>query len=160
MTALTTAPATIRSARPAITADLMARTGLDDAMLTRLVHGFYGRVRSDPLLGPVFADRVTDWGPHLERMVAFWSSVALMTGRYHGAPMPKHLPLPVEAEHFARWLDLFRQTAQEVCPPAGADWVIERAERIAASIHMNIVDARGGYGRAGQPPQIVPGSKT
>jgi len=149
-----TTPNLIRSARPAVTADLMARTGLDDAILTRLVHGFYDRVRTDPLLGPIFASRVDDWGPHLEKMVDFWSSVALMTGRYHGAPMPKHLPLQVEAEHFDRWLDLFRQTAIEVCPPEGAALVIDRATRIAASIHMNIMDARGQYGRAGVPPQL------
>lgn len=142
------------SARPAVTANLMARTGLDDAMLARLVHGFYDRVRTDPMLGPVFADRITDWETHLARMVDFWSSVALMTGRYHGQPMPKHLPLPVEVAHFDRWLELFRQTAAEVCPPAGASWVTERAERIAGSIHMNILDARGDYGRAGLPPRL------
>lgn len=142
------------SARPVVTADLMARTGLDDAMLARLVHGFYDRVRVDPMLGPVFAERIADWGPHQAKMVDFWSSVALMTGRYHGAPMPKHLSLPVEGAHFDRWLDLFRATSAEVCPPAGAAWVIERAERIATSIHMNILDARGNYGRAGLPPQL------
>ena len=148
------APAPIRSARPTAIADLMARTGLDDAILIRLVHGFYDRIRTDPLLGPIFAARVDDWEPHLEKMVDFWSSVALMTGRYHGAPMPKHLPLPIEAEHFARWLDLFRQTAYEVCPPEGAALVIDRATRIAASIQMNVMDARGGYGRAGAPPKL------
>ena len=144
----------IRSARPAVTADLMARTGLDDAIIKRLVHAFYDRVRGDALLGPIFADRVADWGPHLENMVDFWSSVALMTGRYHGTPMPKHLSLPVEKAHFERWLSLFRQTAQDVCRPEGATLVIERAERIAASIHMNIVDARGQYGRAEVPPTL------
>ena len=41
------------------------------------------------------------------QMCAFWSSVALMTGRYHGTPMAKHLPLPVDAGHFDRWLELF-----------------------------------------------------
>ena len=142
----------IHSARPQATADLMARTGLDEAMLARFVLKFYDRILADPLLGPIFADRISDWGSHLERMVEFWSSVALMTGRYHGAPIPKHLPLPVEAVHFERWLELFRATAQEVCPPEGADWVIERAERIAASIHMNIQDARRQYDTAGLPP--------
>ena len=142
------------SVRPAVTADLMERTGLTDAMLTRLVHGFYGRVRVDPLLGPIFADRITDWGPHLAKMVEFWSSVALMTGRYHGQPILKHLPLPVEGAHFDRWLALFRQTAEEVCPPAGAAWVIERAERIAGSIHINILDARNAYGRGNLPPKL------
>lgn len=132
----------IISVRPKITLDLMQRTGLDDDMLKRLVHGFYDRVRCDPLLGPVFAERINDWDSHLETMVSFWSSVALMTGRYHGAPIPKHLPLPVETEHFERWLALFRATAHDICPPAGAAWVIERAERIAASIHMSINEAR------------------
>ncbi|WP_415182207.1 group III truncated hemoglobin [Phaeovulum sp.] len=142
------------SVRPQVTADLMARTGLDELILTQLVHGFYDRVRRDPLLGPIFDAHIKDWGPHLERMVEFWSSVALMTGRYHGAPMPKHLPLPVEGEHFERWLSLFRATAKDVCPPAGAAWVIERAERIAASIHLNIQDARVYHGKAGLPPQL------
>lgn len=87
-------------------------------------------------------------------MVDFWPSVALMTGRYHGAPMPKHLPLPVDAQHFDRWLTLFRATAIEICLPEGAARVIDRAERIAASIQMNIQDARGGYRRAEQPPQL------
>ncbi len=146
----------VSSARPQMTADLMARTGLDDAMLERLVHRFYDRVRSDAMLGPIFAERITDWAPHLERMVEFWSSVALMTGRYHGAPMPKHLPLPVEADHFVRWLELFRLTARDVCPPAGADWVIERAERIATSIHMNIETARDRDNRAAPPPPSEP----
>ncbi len=137
---------TLRSARPAVTADLMARTGLDDAMLSRLVHGFYDRVRTDPLLGPVFAERITDWGPHLEKMVEFWSSVALMTGRYHGAPVPAHATLPVTWAHFDHWLHLFRQTATEVCPPAGAAHVIERAERIARSLHMAVEDTARGAG--------------
>lgn len=143
------APDTIRSARPAITTALMAQTGLDDATLSRLVQVFYDRVRSDPLLGPVFAERITDWGGHLERMADFWSSVALMTGRYHGAPMAMHLRLPLDGAHFDRWLHLFWQTARELCPPAGADRVTERAERIAAAIHTNIVQARGASGDAG-----------
>lgn len=144
----------ILSVRPQITADLMAQTGLNDVILTRLVHSFYDSIRSDPLLGPVFAARITDWAPHLERMTEFWSSVALMTGRYHGAPIPKHLPLPVEQEHFDRWLLLFGQTARQVCTPTGAAWVIERAERIAFSIHANIQDARNSYGQGDAPPRL------
>jgi hemoglobin len=95
-------------------------------------------VRADAVLGPVFADRIADWPRHLDRMVAFWSSVALMTGRYHGAPMPAHATLPVTWAHFDRWLSLFRQTADEVCPPDGATHVTERAERIARSLHLAV----------------------
>lgn len=131
----------IASARPEITAALTARTGLDEQVLTEMVHRFYARVRSDATLGPVFAERISEWEPHLERMVAFWSSVALMTGRYHGAPVPKHTSLPVTQAHFERWLALFRKTAFETCSPDGAAHVIERAERIARSLRMAVEDA-------------------
>ena len=129
------------SARPEITAELMARTGLDEGLLDDLVRGFYAKVRADDLLGPIFAARIEDWEPHLGKMTAFWSSVALMTGRYHGAPVPAHVGLPVTWTHFQRWLELFRETAREICPPEGAAHVVERAERIARSLHMAVVDA-------------------
>lgn len=112
-------------------------------MIARLVDRFYDRVRVDPLIGPVFSDRITDWGPHLEQMRLFWSSVALMSGVYHGRPMPKHLPLPVDAHHFDRWLELFEATAAEVCPPAAAAHFIERARRIAESLELGIAGANG-----------------
>src|SRR6056297_1646629 len=134
----------IASARPRMTEAVMAETGLDEHVLRDLVHGFYGKVRRDPALGPIFEARIDDWGPHLERMVAFWSSVALMTGRYHGRPVPAHTPLPIGPAHFDRWLRLFRQTAQEVCTPEGAAHVIERAERIARSLRLEVQDAQAG----------------
>ena len=34
-----------------------------------------------------------------------------MSGIYHGRPMEKHLPLPVDFRHFDRWLTLFEETA-------------------------------------------------
>lgn len=129
--------------RAAFTAQVQARTGIDEAMIRRLVHAFYDRVRADAVLGPVFAARITDWGPHLERMCAFWSSVALMTGRYHGRPMPAHAPLPVSGAHFDRWLDHFARTAAEICPPAAAALFVEKARTIAASLKLGIATARG-----------------
>lgn len=129
--------------RARITADIVARTGIDAAMIERLVRGFYTRVRKDALLGPVFAAQISDWEPHLQRMFAFWSSVALMSGEYHGSPMEKHLPLPVDAQHFDRWLALFAATARELCPPAAADHFIERAQRIAQSLEMGIAAGQG-----------------
>ena len=134
--------AQIASARPEMTAAIMAETGLDEDVLRDLVHSFYAKVRRDAVLGPIFAARMSDWDPHLERMVAFWSSVALMTGRYHGRPVPAHTPLPIDGAHFQRWLGLFRETAHEVCTPSGALHVIERAERIARSLHIAVTEAQ------------------
>lgn len=129
--------------RAALTAEVAAATGIDDAMIERLVRAFYGRVRDDDLLGPVFAARIADWEPHIARMCAFWSSVALMTGHYHGDPMGKHRDLPVDARHFERWLALFEATAAEVCPPAAAEHFVVRARRIAESLQLGIAVARG-----------------
>jgi hemoglobin len=139
------------SLRPEATAEIAARTGLNEAMLDQVVRAFYARVRDDDMLGPIF-ERIADWEPHLARMTAFWSSVALMTGNYHGRPLEKHLPLPVEGAHFARWLALFEETAREICTPEGAAHLIERAHRIARSIHMAIADARD----PGGPPRLFP----
>ena len=106
-----------QSRRAALAERLAAETGIDDLMIEVLVRRFYEKVRADALLGSIFETRIRDWEPHLKRMCDFWSSVALMTGRYHGTPMAKHLPLPVEAEHFDRWLALFEETAREICRP-------------------------------------------
>jgi hemoglobin len=129
--------------RTAFAADVHARTGVDEAMIERLVHAFYARVRTDDVLGPVFASRITDWPPHLERMCAFWSSVVLMTGRYHGRPMQAHAPLPVSGTHFDRWLALFEATARANCPPAAARLFVEKARMIAASLELGIASSRG-----------------
>jgi hemoglobin len=129
--------------RARITAEIAARTGITEAMIERLVHAFYDKVRADPMIGPVFDARIHDWGPHLRQMCAFWSSVALMTGRYHGTPMVKHAPLPVDAAHFDRWLELFEQTAHDVCPPEAEAHFVERARRIAASLELGIANANG-----------------
>jgi len=131
------------SNRNLIVADIVRRTGIDEAMILRVVHGFYGRARHDPLIGPVFERQVEDWDAHLARMCDFWSSVTLMTGRYHGQPMAKHLPLPVDTPHFDRWLEIFAATARELCPPAAAALFIDRAYRIGDSLELGISFHKG-----------------
>jgi len=129
--------------REQISVEITARTGITEAMIARLVHAFYDKVRADEVLAPIFDARIHDWAPHLAQMCAFWSSVALMTGRYHGTPMVKHMPLPVDAAHFDRWLALFEQTAHEICPGEAEAHFVERARRIAASLELGVANANG-----------------
>ncbi|MES1196941.1 MAG: group III truncated hemoglobin [Steroidobacter sp.] len=140
--------------RTAFAAQVHIETEIDDAMIERLVQGFYARIRSDEVLGPIFAERISNWEPHLRRMCEFWSSVVLMSGRYHGQPMSKHLPLPVDAHHFDRWLMIFETAARELCPAAAADHFIKLAQRIAASLELGIASNRGLLLRKGErlPP--------
>lgn len=129
--------------RDAIIDDIVARTGIDEAMIDRLVRTFYGRARLDPLIGPVFAEKVHDWEAHFARMCAFWSSIALMSGRYHGQPMAVHLPLPIDTPHFDRWLEIFAAAAHDVCPPAAAVHFLDRAHRIADSLELGVTFRKG-----------------
>ena len=118
-------------------------TGIDETMVEHLVRAFYLRVREDSLLGPIFDSRITEWEPHLQRMCAFWSSVALMSGRYHGQPMRVHLPLPIDGRYFDRWVALFEASARDVCTPKAAEFFIDRAHRIAQSLEFGVAAARG-----------------
>lgn len=131
------------SRRAALTAQIVRRTGIDDAMIGRLARSFYDEVRRDPVLGPIFAARIRDWDRHIAKMCDFWSSVALLSGRYHGRPIQAHLSLPIDAGHFARWLEIFEATARRVCPPAAAEHFLERARRIAESLELGMAVCRG-----------------
>ncbi|MGD0635277.1 MAG: group III truncated hemoglobin [Beijerinckiaceae bacterium] len=128
--------------RAAITRDIQAATGLDEAVLEKLVRAFYGAARHDEILGPSF-DGVLDWEKHIATITAFWSSVALLTGSYSGRPLAAHLPLDLQPRHFARWLALFERTARDVCPAEGAALLIEKAERIAKSLEIGAAVHRG-----------------
>lgn len=134
---------TVDARRADIISAIQAETGIDDQMIQTLVHGFYGRVRQDPLLAPIFTAHVADWEIHLKTMCEFWSSVALMSGRYHGRPMAKHSPLEIDARHFDRWLHLFEESAADLCPPVAATHFIERARRIAESLELGVAAAGG-----------------
>lgn len=129
--------------RARIVAQRRQETGIDEAMIDRLVRSFYGKVRRDRVLGPIFEARVADWERHFAVLGAFWSSVMLGTGAYSGAPVQKHLGLPVDARHFDLWLRLFAETAIETCPPDAARLFLERAIRIAESLELAIAGDLG-----------------
>jgi len=126
------------SGRDQLVDDIVARTGIDEPMIDRLTRAFYAAARRDPLIGPVFDSNVHDWEAHFARMRGFWSSVVLMSGRYHGQPMAKHMPLPIDTPHFDRWLEIFAATAREVCPLPAAAFFLDRAHRIADSLELGI----------------------
>lgn len=79
-----------------------------------LVDAFYGKVREDNLLKDIFNDKIQDqWPQHLEKMYRFWQTVLLDEHTYYGSPFLPHVKLPVDKEHFSRWLKLFYETVDE-----------------------------------------------
>ena len=120
--------------------DPVPKDEISEEMIAALVHGFYGKVRADAVLGPIFNGIIGEnWDVHLARMCDFWSSVMRMTGRYKGRPMVAHMRLKmVKPEHFARWLDIFEETARQTCPPAIAQLFCAKAHLIAQSLQLGM----------------------
>ena len=128
--------------------------GIDAAFIDHLVEAFYAKIHEDDLLGPIFAERITDWPPHLARMKAFWRSVLHNSGEFSGNPMLKHLAIPgLELRHFSHWLDLFYETLREAeAHSAATELIGARARMIADSLLTAIEMRRNGLtgGRAGK----------
>ncbi len=128
---------------PAQSSEATGNSAIDESLIMQLLRAFYARVRVDPLIGPIFNARIQEWEHHLVRIGDFWSAVMLRTGRYQGQPMRLHLPLPIDATHFDRWLELFETTARERCSPAVAEQFIQRARMIGRSLEMGVAAANG-----------------
>jgi hemoglobin len=108
--------------------------------IRRLVDAFYARVRQDAELAPIFARAIPgDWGPHLDKMYAFWSSVMLTTGRYKGNPLAKHFAIPdMHPALFERWLALFNEAADELFDDGISAEFRAKAARIAESLKLGL----------------------
>lgn len=118
--------------------------GVTEDVIRRQVHAFYGKVRQDEVLGPIFNGVIEDWEEHLAKLTDFWSSVLLMTGRFKGSPMAAHARAPgIEAEHFPRWLRIWGETAREQCRPEAAELFIAKAEMIGESLKLGLAVSRG-----------------
>lgn len=112
--------------------------------IKKLVDLFYGKIRSDAELGPIFNRAIPEeaWPAHLSKLCDFWSSVVLKTGRYHGNPPSKHMDLPpFPPELFERWLKLFAETAREIFEPLPAHQFVDASEIIAQALKHKL------YGR-------------
>jgi len=107
-------------------------TNKDDVKL--FVDTFYGKVRIDPTIGPVFAAAIPSdahWPAHLERMYSFWNTVLFAVRDYRGNPFSKHATLPIEAPHFERWVALMTETIDELFDGEKAAEVKMRAEKMS-----------------------------
>jgi len=94
-----------------------------------VVNKFYEKVKADTLLAPLFAH--VDWHHHLPIMYNFWASILLGDQTYQGNPFQKHVPLPLQAQHFDQWLKLFEATVDENFGGDRAQEVKDRARSIA-----------------------------
>jgi hemoglobin len=113
--------------------------------LERLLRGFYERALADPFLRHVFVDVVgMDLEAHLPRVTDFWQRVLFRTGAYDGRPMEVHQRVhgrvPLTGEHFARWLELWRETVSAQFAGPMADQAVAHANRMASGFLRNLTE--------------------
>ena len=110
---------------------------LDDIKL--LVNSFYSTVQKDEFIGPIFNEKIGDrWPEHLEKMYRFWQTILLEVHSYSGSPFPPHKHLPVDKEHFDRWMSIFITTVDSLFTGAIADEAKLRAKNMAEMFNYKI----------------------
>lgn len=116
---------------------------IDRSAIRMLVERFYGAIADDPVLGPIFERRVHgDWGPHLDKMVRFWSAVLLREAGYDGSPPVAHRAIEeLSPEHFAHWLELFQKTAAECFEEEASETFASTARGIARGLSTAVLGA-------------------
>jgi hemoglobin len=125
--------------------DLDTRAGID-----RLMIAFYAKATTDDLIGEFFTDVVPfDLRHHLPVIGDFWESVLLGTQAYRAhnrSPLQLHAELdalqPLHSEHFDRWLELFRETVDELFAGPRAEFAKSRSGMIARRMLEAIADSR------------------
>ncbi|MCM2282424.1 MAG: group III truncated hemoglobin [Bdellovibrionaceae bacterium] len=116
-----------------------------------LVDRFYTAVQSDPELRVPFAS-VEDWPEHIERLTHFWwvrfGGESYLDTNYN--PIGKHFENGFTRPLLARWLSLFRETAESALKPEQAQFWCALTERMGEFLaHRNdelIAAARGPTG--------------
>jgi len=123
-----------------------------EAAIEDCVRVFYLRGFADPLLGPVLSGSIHDLDRHVATVAAFWSKSLLHTEGYDGHPFAAHTHLPVEPEHFARWLELFKEAATQTLPKAQADQALAKATHMAQCFQAGLFPFKDAAGRPSRVP--------
>ena len=138
-----TQPLDARAPLPQINVMVTPRFDITPAQIDRVVTVFYAAIRRHEVLGPVFANHVTDWPEHEAKIARFWRNAILRDRLYDGNPMRVHMAAgDVRAFHFAPWLALFDETLRRTLPEAQAQGWSALAHRIGAGLRMGVEDLR------------------
>ena len=112
--------------------------------IDQVVAVFYGAVRRHEVLGPVFANHVTDWPAHEARIAAFWRNAILYERSYDGSPMVAHKEAgDVRPGMFTPWLGLFDMVLRRNLPPETAEAWSALAHRIGMGLRSGLVESWG-----------------
>ncbi len=118
--------------------------------VARLVRTFYGRVRQDEMLGPIFNGIIKDWEEHLEKLTDFWHGnlFFFVKTKYTGDPKTAHQSMDetighsTTMDHFGRWINLWIATVDELYEGEKAALAKNQARKMATFLFLKIFENR------------------
>lgn len=113
-----------------------------------LVETFYGKIRKDNVLGPIFNGIISEWDSHLDLLTDFWETQLFLKRKYVGNPVLAHQEVDdqmnhsITPEHFGLWLNLWFATIDELFEGEKA-WIAKnRAQKMSTMLFMQIYQHR------------------
>ena len=106
------------------------------ADIHQFVSTFYNKVLQDTQLAPFF--QKLDFSAHLPQMEKFWRFALLSEQGYTTNVTEKHLKMPLQKQHFDRWLALFNETIDELFEGKLAQQAKQRAAVIGWTINAKM----------------------
>ncbi|MCJ7465869.1 MAG: group III truncated hemoglobin [Maribacter sp.] len=113
-----------------------------------LVTTFYGKIRNDKVLGPIFNSIITDWDGHFVVLTDFWETQLFLKRKYYGNPVTVHQEVDdkmnhtITSEHFGLWLNLWFATIDELFEGETA-WIAKnRAQKMSTMLYLQIFEHR------------------
>ncbi|SIS80922.1 hemoglobin [Zobellia uliginosa] len=113
-----------------------------------LVDTFYGKIREEETLGPIFNGIISDWEAHLELLTDFWETQLFLQRKYHGNPVTAHQEVDdktnhtITSEHFGLWLNLWFATLDELFDGERV-WIAKnRAQKMSTMLFMQMYQHR------------------
>ncbi|MFE0460991.1 group III truncated hemoglobin [Kitasatospora sp. NPDC058965] len=131
-----------RSQEERMRQDIAGRADLEE-----LLRRFYAAAFADPLIGPQFAGM--DLAAHLPHITDFWASALLRSGEYRRNLFAPHAALPLTAEHYGRWVQLWAAAVDGRHRGPVAERAKAQAQRIARAMIRRTVGGDPGTGGAG-----------
>ena len=110
-----------------------------------LVNEFYIKIIQDKKTGFIFTDiAAVNWQKHLPLMCDFFENMLFYTGSYRGNPMELHQHInrliPLTADHFEQWNQLFSTTVDGLFSGATANLAKQRTKSISAVMQIKILN--------------------
>jgi hemoglobin len=116
------------------------------ADIEALVNRFYEQVKVDDVIGVIFTEVIPmNWEHHIPVIVDFWETILLDNIVYKKNAMEVHYDvnkkMPLQKEHFDRWILLFNSTIDELYSGEKATLAKTRASSIAAVMQFKMQEA-------------------